>query len=139
MSTVLSTMQLHFGGLVGSMVISKRSLKDSGASIEESDGFVNNILSIEGVKVGLMFTETERGTKVSFRSKEDYQVHKWAQSFGGGGHRNASGAFIKADLDSAIKRTIAAASKFIDITTSGQDEGISDEDADYLSMLGVQN
>lgn len=139
MSTVLSTLQLHHGGLVGSMIISKRSLQDSGASIEESDGFVNNILSIEGVKVGLMFTETERGTKVSFRSKEDFQVHKWAQSFGGGGHRSASGAFIKADLETAIERTIAAASKFIDITTTGQDEGISDEDADYLSMLGVQN
>jgi len=139
LSSVLSTVQIHHNGLVGSMVVSKRSLKDSGASVEETDGFVNHLLSIEGVNVALMYTETERGTKISFRSKGNYHVHKWAQSFGGGGHRNAAGAFVRADLESVIRNSVESATKFIETNTDGIDGGISDEDADYLSMLGVQN
>jgi len=139
LSSVLSTVQLHHNGLVGSMVVSKRALKDSGASVEETDGFVNHLLSIEGVNVALMYTETERGTKISFRSKGDFHVHKWAQSFGGGGHRNAAGAFVRSDLESVIRNSVESATKFIETNTDEIDGGISDEDADYLSMLGVQN
>lgn len=138
LTNALSTVQVHHNGLVGSMIVSKRSLKNSGASVEETDGIVNHLLSIEGVRVALLFTETERGTKISFRSKGDYHVHKWAQSFGGGGHRNASGAFVRADLESVVRDAVKSASKFIETNSDELDGEISAEDADYLSMLGVQ-
>lgn len=135
LSKVLSTIELHFDGLVGTVLVNRRMLADTGASVEETDGFVNHVLAIEGVEVAMIFTETERGTKVSFRSKGDYHVHKWAQHFGGGGHRNASGAFILGGLDDAFKKTLDSAPRFISIPVADESSDLSSEDAAYLNSL----
>ncbi|MBT4052228.1 MAG: bifunctional oligoribonuclease/PAP phosphatase NrnA [Bacteroidetes Order II. Incertae sedis bacterium] len=134
MSKVFSTIETHFDGAVGSMVVSRRFLADTGAPVEETEGFVNHLLTIEGVRIALIFTETAGGTKVSFRSKGDYHVHKWAQAFGGGGHRNASGAFIKEPLEQAMKKAINAAPRYTSVQDEDQ-ESLSAEDAAYLSSL----
>jgi phosphoesterase RecJ-like protein len=135
LSNVLSTIQLHNNGHIGTVLVTRRMLKDTGASVEETDGFVNTVLSIEGVLVAMIFTETERGTKVSFRSKGEYHVHKWAQSFGGGGHRNASGAFILGSLDNAFQVALEAAPKFVSFPEPPSSSELSDEDAAYLNSL----
>ncbi|MDA0683726.1 MAG: bifunctional oligoribonuclease/PAP phosphatase NrnA [Bacteroidetes bacterium] len=139
MSAVLGTMQLHFDGLVGTMVVTRQFLADSGASVEETDGFVNLLLSVEGVQVALMFTETAKGTKISFRSKGNWHVHKWAQSLGGGGHRNASGAFQHSSLDETVQKAVNTASRFLDLPESGPGPELSEDDVEYLAMLGEKN
>lgn len=137
LSLVLATLEIHHDGSVGSMVISRRFLHETGASIEEAEGFVNHILSIEGVRVALLFTETERGTKVSFRSKANDHVHKWARALGGGGHRNAAGAFVRKSLDKTIQKVVGKAPKFIQLgsTEQSSDGELPAEDAEYLSSL----
>lgn len=134
-SKILSTIELHFNGLVGTVLVTRRMLQETGASIEETDGFVNTVLSVEGVRVALIFTETERGTKVSFRSKGDFHVHKWAQRFGGGGHRNAAGAFLPGSLEDVFKKTLSVAHKFVSVPESGKEDVLTDEDAAYLNSL----
>ncbi|MCZ6704301.1 MAG: DHHA1 domain-containing protein, partial [Bacteroidetes bacterium] len=137
LSQVLATLEIHHDGNVGSMIISRRSLHETGSSIEEAEGFVNHILSIEGVRVGLLFTETQRGTKVSFRSKAGDHVHKWAQALGGGGHRNAAGAFVRKPLEKTIRLVVDKAPKFIELSYSkkSSDGKLPAEDAEYLSSL----
>ena len=135
MASVLGSQQLHFDGKVGSMVVTRAMLEDTGAPVEETDGFVNMLLSIEGVRVALLFTETAKGTKISFRSKGDWEVHKWAQHFGGGGHRNASGAFIKASLEDTLQHTLNTAPKFLDVAQPDDGPVLSEDDAAYLAML----
>ncbi len=137
LSQALATLEIHHDGNVGSMVISRRSLHETGASIEEAEGFVNHILSIEGVRVALLFTETEKGTKVSFRSKADDHVHKWAQALGGGGHRNAAGAFVRKSLEKTIQKVVDKAPKFIHLayTQESSDGELPAEDEEYLSTL----
>ena len=137
LSQVLATLEMHFDGAVGSMVISRRALGETGASIEEAEGFVNHILSIDGIRVALLFTETERGTKVSFRSKGEDHVHKWAQALGGGGHKNASGAFIRKPLEKSMKRAVEMASTYIHFGSDGAsiEENLKQEDAEYLTTL----
>ncbi len=115
LSRALDTITLNHHGQVGYMVISQRMLRDLGADSDETEGFVNYVLSIESVKAGLMFLETAKGTKVSFRSTADTHVNGWAQSFGGGGHRNASGAFVRKPLEKTIEMVIEAAPRFIAI------------------------
>ncbi|MDA0378677.1 MAG: bifunctional oligoribonuclease/PAP phosphatase NrnA [Bacteroidetes bacterium] len=136
LASVLSTQQLHFDGRVGMLLVTQQMLEDTGAPVEETDGFVNMLLSIEGVAVALLFTETAKGTKISFRSKGDWEVHRWAQHFGGGGHRNAAGAFVKARLDDTIQQTINTAPRFLDVQASEDGPELSEEDAAYLAMLG---
>jgi bifunctional oligoribonuclease and PAP phosphatase NrnA len=65
-----------------------------GAIESDTDSFVNLTLSIEKVKIGLLFIELKQGFKVSFRSKGNIAVNKLAAEFGGGGHTNAAGLRI---------------------------------------------
>jgi phosphoesterase RecJ-like protein len=136
MAAVLSSLQLHYGGVVGTMLVTRQILADTGAPVEETDGFVNMLLTIEGVSVALIMTETAKGTKISFRSKGDWEVHKWAQSMGGGGHRNAAGAFVQDGLDSTLKTVMQSAPRFLKLDQSADSSELSVEDADYLAMLG---
>lgn len=136
MAAVLSSLQLHFEGVVGTMQVTRKMLADTGAPVEETDGFVNMLLTIEGVQVALIMTETAKGTKISFRSKGGWEVHKWAQSMGGGGHRNASGAFVQDSLDNTFTSVLASAPDFLNLDQPESSSELSAEDADYLAMLG---
>ncbi len=138
LSMVLGTLTLRYQGTIGYMVISQRMLNDTRANSEEADGFVNYAMSIDGVRVAVMFLETARGIKISFRSHGDAHVHEWARSLGGGGHRNASGAFVeRRSLEDVIVETISRAPRYIDVpdeTADGKDR-LSEDDASYLTSL----
>jgi len=136
LARVLSTVEVHFQGTVGVMSVKSRFLEDSGASVEETDGFVNMLLSIYGVQIALLFTETEKGTKISLRSKGEWHIHKVAQRLGGGGHRNASGAFQHMGLEPTIKKALDLIARTFDLADSDEGDSLSDDDAAYLAMLG---
>lgn len=137
LSKVLSTITLRYDGQVGYMTITSQMLRDLGADSDETNGFVNYVLSVDTVKAGLLFLETAKGTKVSFRSTGDTHVNGWARAFGGGGHRNASGAFVKHALDKTIQEVMDAAPRFIQLAEDGAGDGdeVSAEDASYLASL----
>ena len=141
LSRALATITLKYEDQLGYMVISQKLLEDLQADSDETEGFVNYALSIRSVHVALLFMETARGTKVSFRSKGDVAVNEWARSMGGGGHKNASGAFIKKPLDVTIAEVVDSAPQYIDLVAQrGQDtpteeDSLSEEDAAYLSSL----
>ncbi len=136
LARTLESITLTYGDEVGYMVLSQRMMRETGASKDETDGFVNYILSIETVRAAAIFSETDRGIKISFRSKADTYVHEWARHFGGGGHKNASGAFVKGSLEQVIDDVIAAAPRFLGINVDGSDEkDLSDEDRAYLDTM----
>lgn len=122
LSRALATITLKHNDQIGYMVISQRMLRELQADSDETEGFVNYVLSIEGVRAGLMFLETAKGTKISFRSTADTHVNEWAKSFGGGGHRNASGAFVRRSLEKTIEQVMEAAPRFIEIEGGEQVE-----------------
>jgi phosphoesterase RecJ-like protein len=77
---------------IGYMVLNQTDFSELNAIESDTENFVNFILSVEGIKLGLLFIELKNGFKVSFRSKGNLPVNKLAAEFGGGGHINASGA-----------------------------------------------
>ena len=105
------------------------------AGIRMRKASVDYALAIDGVEVGLLFTETARGTKVSFRSKGDRSVNRWARSFGGGGHVNASGAFLRRPTDVAISQVLAAAPRFIGVGHVENGAVLTRDDEAYLATL----
>ncbi|MFT4606305.1 MAG: phosphoesterase RecJ-like protein [Rhodothermales bacterium] len=136
LSRMLNSLQVAHGDAISYMVISRAMLQETGASIEDTEGYVNWGLSIDGVRATLLFTETERGTKVSFRSHGVDHVHKWAQKLGGGGHPNASGAFVRKPLDQTIKMVVELAPRYLDLQAENPGEDtLSEEDQEYLTML----
>jgi phosphoesterase RecJ-like protein len=77
---------------VGYMILTQKNFKETGALESDTDGFVNFALSVENVKIGIIFVELKEGFKVSFRSKGNVSVNNLAKEYGGGGHTNAAGA-----------------------------------------------
>ena len=87
----------------------------TGAMPQDSEDLVNYTRSLEGVEVGLFFMEQPRGgVKVSFRSRSRIDVARLAETFGGGGHRLASGATLPDPLDEARTRVLAAVAAALD-------------------------
>ncbi len=136
LSAALATVSLRFDDRLGLMTITGRMLDETGADRDDTEGLVNYLLTIDSVEVALLFFEIEAGTKVSFRAQGDAEVHRWAQSFGGGGHRKAAGAFLKEPADSAVKKVLAVAGKYLgDDADRGEADALSPEDATYLNSL----
>ncbi|HVN48328.1 MAG TPA: bifunctional oligoribonuclease/PAP phosphatase NrnA [Bacteroidota bacterium] len=90
----LATLQLAHDGKVAYMILTKHMFEVTHTSEVDTDAFVPYTLSIDGVKVGLMFTEMDHGIKINFRSKGDIWINQLAKEFGGNGHKNAAGARI---------------------------------------------
>ncbi len=133
MGKALDSLVLLHDGHVGHMRVTSRMLRETDADRDDTEGFVNMILAIEGVRVALLFIETDSGVKVSFRSKGDWHVHTWAQSFGGGGHRNASGAYLNGTLDDIIHTVLTAAPSYLPLDESEADQ--EEDDSDLLQAF----
>ena len=77
------------------------------AELEDTSDIVNELLSIDGVRVAALFKEMDGGrTKISLRSKGDLDVNRLASRFGGGGHTNAAGAVVECGLKDTIGRVL---------------------------------
>lgn len=73
-----------------------------GARETAADSFFR---SIEGVQFGVALIEEGKGKiSMSFRSKGNFDVSKIAEIFGGGGHKNASGATSNENIDQIIRK-----------------------------------
>lgn len=97
---VLPTLQIASCGRYASIALTLDILKESGASEEHADGFVNYPRAISGVEVALFFNQTsENQYKISFRSRGTIDVGSLARNLGGGGHHNAAGAKLNGTLD----------------------------------------
>jgi bifunctional oligoribonuclease and PAP phosphatase NrnA len=134
LARVLDTITPVYDGQVAYAVISQQALEATGARSDEAEGFTSYPLSLEGVQAMVMFLETSGGVKCSFRSKGDVAINGWARRFGGGGHRNAAGAFLPGrPLRQAIDEVIAAAPKYLDL---GQEYDHDNElSSDDLALL----
>ncbi|CAG0940418.1 partial Bifunctional oligoribonuclease and PAP phosphatase NrnA, partial [Candidatus Brocadiaceae bacterium] len=95
LAEALQSIQLYSEGAVAVITIPYDKLLHTQALETDTDGFVNYCMSVEGVKIGMLFLELLEGFKVSFRSKGLIPVNQLAAEFGGGGHRNASGLRIR--------------------------------------------
>jgi len=134
---MLNRIRLRYDGQLGYSVVTQRMVEDTGASWDDKQGFVNYVLSIEGVKAALLFSETDDGSKISFRSEADVRVDEWARHFDGGGHRNAAGAYVKRPtFEEVIDDVIEAASSYIDFDNPyAPTDNLSPEDEAYLEAL----
>lgn len=82
-------------------------IRDLDAKEEDTEGVVGHLRNIKDVEVALLLKEREDGKiKGSLRAKDLVDVSKIARSFGGGGHRRASGFELEYSLDQAEEKLI---------------------------------
>lgn len=131
----IDTIALHYGGRLATMFVTQAMLEEAGALFDETEGLVGYGLSLDGVQAALIFLETATAVKISFRSKGDCPVNAWAARFGGGGHANASGAYIPGKpLRRVMREVIAAAPEHIAGTPEDGGE-LSEEDLRLLASF----
>jgi phosphoesterase RecJ-like protein len=112
---LLERMRVAASGQVAYSEIHRGDYERTRALPQDTEDLVNFTRSIDGVEVGLLFMEQPRGgVKVSFRSRGRIDVERLAKSFGGGGHRAASGATVQAPLEEVRARVLAAVETVLD-------------------------
>ena len=94
LSAALATIRTHYDGRFATIFVTQNTIRQSGAFFDEAEGLVNYALALDGVVAAAIFLELPQGVKLSFRSKGDCPINGWANHFGGGGHANASGAYV---------------------------------------------
>ena len=104
---MLSSLQVYGEGAVASAVISEVMFTRAGADASDTEGLVDYPRSIRGVqKVALLRQVGSDCWKISLRSSGTYNVQQVAESYGGGGHRNAAGCLLEGNLDSVRQRIV---------------------------------
>ena len=110
LARVLESMSLHHDGRIAVIKISRALLADSGASPAETEGLINYVRRLRGLDIAVALREeNEHRVKFSLRSGGEVDVQRVAASFGGGGHRNASGGQVLGSLAEAERAVVSAA------------------------------
>jgi phosphoesterase RecJ-like protein len=87
------------------MAINRRDLQKFEIQTGDTEGLVNYLLTIEGIKLGALLIDRTEERKWSFRSKGDFDVNEFARNhFEGGGHKNAAGGRSSEGLEENIRR-----------------------------------
>ena len=86
----------------------RRDLSElAGGDEYEPEGLCSDLRGIAGVEVSVLFHETPEGwCRIGLRSKGRVNVSQLAQMLGGGGHHNASGAYLKEPYEAARDRAL---------------------------------
>ena len=128
-SLVLGRICTFEKGRIAYSYVTQHDLERTGADLDELDGLIDAVRSVEGSEVAL-FLKAVPGDMVrgNLRSKCGYDVSKVAQMMGGGGHRAAAGFTYKGDIDEALSAVLPLLRKLV----SGQAEGQS-HDAEVCS------
>ncbi|MEX1001917.1 MAG: bifunctional oligoribonuclease/PAP phosphatase NrnA [Crocinitomicaceae bacterium] len=99
----------------GYIFLSAEDLKKFAITKGDTEGLVNQILGISGVKVAVFFKEADGLIKISFRSKGNIPINEIAKThFGGGGHLNASGGKHSGKLEDAVEKFVTILPKFVE-------------------------
>ena len=110
----LANMQTLHNGKLAYIVLTHEMFDSTGTAEIDTEAFVPYTLSIDGVQIGLMFSEMNGIVKINFRSKGDIWINELAKEFGGNGHKNAAGARIQnAKLDEIVAQVIEHAGLYI--------------------------
>ncbi len=108
-SRVLGRVEAEAGGRIAHTYVLRKDFEETGTHPSDTEDLVNVSLTIEGVECAFTLVEQLSGMmKVSLRSRSDVDVAKIAESFGGGGHRQASGAMVPGPLANAQQKVIEA-------------------------------
>jgi len=109
---ILSRIETEVGGRLAHTYILKEDFESTGAHPSDTEDVVNMLLAIAGVEVAVILVEQKTGGfKLSFRSQCELDCSQVAETFGGGGHRAAAGAFIEGSLADAQPRVLDGVKK----------------------------
>lgn len=104
-NALLNRMDVLYEYNTAVMAISRYDLTKYQIQTGDTEGLVNYLLTIEGIKLGALLIDRTEERKWSFRSKGDFDVNELARNhFEGGGHKNAAGGRSSDTLEESLKK-----------------------------------
>jgi phosphoesterase RecJ-like protein len=103
---ILANIECLAGGRLMATHVLQQDFLETGAETADTEDVINTLLTVAGSQVAVLFVELENITKVSLRSRTDFDVRAVAERFGGGGHRAAAGIAFGGPIDEARKAVL---------------------------------
>ncbi|MFH1577985.1 MAG: bifunctional oligoribonuclease/PAP phosphatase NrnA [Candidatus Omnitrophota bacterium] len=116
LSKILLSLKRHASGKIITAELKRGALKGRSVHFDLTENILNFARLIRGGEVCILFREqgdNPRQTRVNFRSRGKIDVNRIAQSFGGGGHKTASGCVIKGSLEKARRQVIQKIKEYL--------------------------
>lgn len=102
------TLEMDDSNYVSWLTITRKMLNDTNANDEDVEGIINIATTLNNVEISILFRETkDNKIKISFRSKGNFDVNKFAGKFKGGGHPNAAGCLCSGKLDEIKEKILS--------------------------------
>ena len=90
--------------------VTQDMLTETGADLREAEGIIDQLQSVATMKIAIIFQESERAlTKISVRSRDEFDATAICIPFGGGGHRRAAGAELPVPIETAREMVLDVA------------------------------
>ncbi|HBB02999.1 MAG: MgpA protein, phosphoesterase RecJ domain-containing protein [Candidatus Peregrinibacteria bacterium GW2011_GWF2_38_29] len=94
-------------------VLTKKDFEDCDALPSESGGIIEKMSSIPGIKFAILLHETATTVKGSMRTvRDDVDLVKVAELFGGGGHKKAAGFTLPGRIEREVRWKVVPESGF---------------------------
>ena len=111
-------LELYYDGKLAVTCIDISDLEKIGASEEDTETISQLARTVAGVQIGALmrekkFSDGRIGYKFSVRANSDTDVSALCASFGGGGHKKASGCTIYEDKNKALDLFVKEAENYI--------------------------
>ncbi|GAH30453.1 unnamed protein product, partial [marine sediment metagenome] len=95
----LTTLEMDDSKYVSWLTITRKMLNNAKANDEEIEGIIDLATTLDNTEISILFRETkDNKIKISFRSKGNFDVNKFAGKFKGGGHPNAAGCLCSGKM-----------------------------------------
>ncbi|REJ94573.1 MAG: bifunctional oligoribonuclease/PAP phosphatase NrnA [Planctomycetota bacterium] len=118
-AVVLDRVQFDFDGRLGHTFVLLKDFEQTGAHPTDTEDLVNDAMAVDGVECAFILVEQRSGNiKASLRSRGLVNVAEIAESFGGGGHRQAAGATIPRPFESVQTAVLEAFKTALDAAQS---------------------
>jgi phosphoesterase RecJ-like protein len=102
---LLNRMEVLYEYNTALMAISKQDLLRFHIKTGDSEGLVNYLLTIQGIKFAGLVIDRDEERKWSFRSKGEFDANTFARTnFEGGGHYNAAGGRSSESLEHTVEK-----------------------------------
>lgn len=109
LTKILPQMKCESGGKIAWFQLKRNTLKNKKLSFDLTEHILGFARAVKGVEAAVLFKENlgvKDEVRVNFRSQGKIDVNRIAQFFGGGGHKTASGATIKGNIDTIRKKVL---------------------------------
>ncbi len=117
MRQVLATVKRNDAGNIAWLRQTLAMAENAEAVDGDNNGFVNIPLAAREVEAVVYMREVQPNAyRVSLRSKDDINVARVAEKFGGGGHKNAAGCRVEGDWDMREEEIVEALTEAVEKT-----------------------